>query len=116
MFIRVAVPVPGLDLLTYRVPEGMAATVGARVVVPLGSRTVTGIVVETTAGDTPAGEREVRDVRQVLDAGAFLPPEIIALAAWTAEYYAAGPGEAITMLLPPKTRGARADAHKTKRV
>ena len=50
MFVRVAVPVPQLDLLTYRVPDGAPEpAVGARVVVPLGSRVVTGIVVEATA-------------------------------------------------------------------
>ena len=39
VFIRVAVPVPSLDLLTYRVPDRHAApAVGARVVVPLGTR------------------------------------------------------------------------------
>ena len=45
MLISVAVPVPSLDLLTYRVPDDDAPpSVGARVVVPLGARTVTGIV------------------------------------------------------------------------
>ncbi len=47
----VAVPVPALDLLTYRVPEAMAVPVpGARVVVPLGARRVTGIVVDAAVG------------------------------------------------------------------
>jgi len=45
LLIRVAVPVPSLDLLTYAVPDGVATPcVGARVVVPLGTRLVTGIV------------------------------------------------------------------------
>ncbi len=44
--IAVAVPVPMLDALTYHVPEGFAMpTIGARVLVPLGNRTLTGIVV-----------------------------------------------------------------------
>src|SRR5207247_1416234 len=39
VIVHVAVPVPGLGLLTYRVPDGFARpVVGARVVVPLGSR------------------------------------------------------------------------------
>ena len=45
-----------------------------------------------------------------------MPADVVALARWTAEYYAAGAGEAITAVLPPKARGARADAHKTLRV
>jgi len=90
LFIQVAVPVPNLDLLTYAVPDGVATpSIGARVVVPLGTRVVTGIVVEV---DVPANaERRtanaegetahvepraspVKPIREVLDAGAFVPP------------------------------------------
>jgi primosomal protein N' (replication factor Y) len=115
LFILVAVPVPSLDLLTYRVPDHLAVPhVGARVVVPLGSRVVTGIVVER---DAPAGGAgEIKPVRQVLDAGPFVPPDVVALARWTAEYYASGVGDTIPALLPPMARGGRADAHKTTRV
>ena len=117
MFILVAVPVPALDLLTYRVPDGLPApAVGARVIVPLGTRTVTGIVVDRDAPLDGVDETGIKAVRQVLDEEAFLPAEVVTLARWTAEYYAAGPGNAITAVLPPKTRGARADAHKTIRV
>jgi hypothetical protein len=45
-----------------------------------------------------------------------VPADVVALAQWTAEYYAAGVGDAIPMLLPPMARGGRADAHKTTRV
>src|SRR5262245_3917810 len=90
--------------------------IGARVVVPLASRAVTGIVV--ARGDAAGGvaEADVKPIRQVLDDQPFVPADVVALAQWTAEYYAAGPGETITAVLPPKARGARADAHKTRRV
>ena len=101
-------------------------SIGARVVVPLGTRTVTGIVVETNVGGpatarrrTPNDERpttDVKPIRNVLDAEAFVPPDVVALACWTAEYYAAGVGDTIPALLPPMARGGRADAHKTIRV
>jgi primosomal protein N' (replication factor Y) (superfamily II helicase) len=114
-FISVAVPVPGLDLLTYRTGDaGRVPAIGARVVVPLGSRVVTGIVVDV--GAEPGAAQAIKPIRDILDEGAFIPADVIALARWTAEYYAAGPSEAITAVLPPKTRGARADAHKTVRV
>ncbi len=45
-----------------------------------------------------------------------MPEDVVALARWTAEYYAGGAGAAITAVLPPKARGSRADAHKTLRV
>ncbi len=113
--INVAVPVPGLDLLTYRVgDDGRVPAIGARVVVPLGSRIVTGIVVGLDVEQGAA--KAIKPIRDILDEGAFIPADVIALARWTAEYYAAGPSEAITAVLPPKTRGSRADAHKTVRV
>ena len=52
----------------------------------------------------------------MLDAEPFVPQDVVALARWTAEYYAGGAGAAITAVLPPKARGDRADAHKTLRV
>jgi len=118
-FVRVAVPVPQLGLLTYRVPDGLPRPViGARVVVPLGARIVTGIVVDDHAtADVPGNTvSTVKPIRQVLDDEAFVPGDVIDLATWTAEYYGAGPGEALAGVLPPKARGARADAHKTLRV
>jgi primosomal protein N' (replication factor Y) len=116
--ILVAVPVPALDLLTYCVPDGMTPPpVGARVVVPLGTRTVTGIVVDKVDRDAaPATTADIKPIRQVLDDEAFLPADVVALARWTAEYYAAGPGDTIMAVLPPKTRGERADSHKTVRL
>ena len=114
LLILIAVPVPQLDLLTYQVPDALPRPpVGARVVVPLGSRVVTGIVVEHVTGEASA---DIKPVRQVLDAEAFVPPDVVALARWTAEYYAAGPGETIVAVLPPTTRGDRSDSHKTVRV
>lgn len=117
-FIAVAVPVPTLDLLTYRVPSGAPTpSVGARVIVPVGPRTVTGIVV-AHASTPPAGVADdaIKPFVRVLDAGPFVPPPVVELAQWTAEYYAAGAGATITAVLPPKARGDRADAHKVRRV
>src|SRR5262249_35423990 len=116
MLVRVAVPVPTLDLLTYRIPEDMnAPAVGSRVVVPLGSRATTGVVVR--GGVFPGIDAsQIKDGRRVLDDDGFVPPDVVELARWTAEYYAAGPGETITAVLPPMTRGERADAHKSRRV
>ena len=121
MLISVAVPVPNLDLLTYAVPDGTAVPcIGARVVVPLGTRIVTGIVVavnvEPRTTNVDRRTTNVKVIREVLDPDAFVPAEVVALAQWTAEYYAAGVGDTIPALLPPMARGGRADAHKTTRM
>jgi len=118
VFVSVAVPVPQLDLLTYAVPEGVRPpAIGARVVVPLGTRAVTGIVVDSreTAGPDVSPDL-IKPLKQILDDRPFVPSDVVELAQWTAEYYGAGAGATIVAVLPPKTRGNRADAHKTERV
>jgi primosomal protein N' (replication factor Y) len=117
LLISVAVPIPTLDLLTYRVASGEPVpVVGARVVVPVGSRVVTGVVVDIDVRPNGVDESAIKPIRQLLDTQAFVPPDLVALARWTAEYYAAGAGETITAVLPPKTRGVQASGHKTIRV
>src|SRR5262249_52363648 len=112
-----AVPVPGLGALTYQVPDDVGAPpIGARVVVPLGPRTVTGVVVEAVQHRSETLAEGIKPVLRVLDTEAFLPAEIVDLAQWTAEYYLGGPGEALRMVLPPKSRGGRADSHKIRKV
>jgi primosomal protein N' len=60
--VHVAVPVPSLDLLTYAVPAGVAVpSVGARVVVPLGTRVVTGIVIEVGVSEELGAATPRRD-------------------------------------------------------
>ncbi len=105
--VSVAVPLPISGLLTYRVPAELALPpIGARVLVPLGSRLVTGCAVryEPANGHGPPGAeagRELRPVVDILDEDAFLPPDIVELALWVAEYYMASPGEAIRSAMPP---------------
>ena len=123
VLVSVAVPVPFLPALTYRVPDGMHhPEPGSRVIVPLGSRVVTGCVIGTDgAGDdthaTPADA--IRDVVECLDVEALLPSAVLELARWVADYYACGPGETIAAAMPPLAMTAtrrRASRFKTRRV
>jgi primosomal protein N' (replication factor Y) (superfamily II helicase) len=104
--IRVAVPVPALEALTYAVPDDVPdPATGARVLVPLGHRVVTGIVAGT--GGSPAGgdtspHARLKEVLDVLDDEPFLPPEVLALLSWVADYYASGIGEAMAAAMPPR--------------
>ena len=101
-FVSVAVPVPALDLLTYRLPDALALPVpGARVDVPLGARRITGIVVAAPVG-APDRKVTVRDIVAVRDTSAFVPPSLLALARWVADYYLAGPGDVLATALPPR--------------
>ena len=120
--VSVAVPVPFLPALTYRVPDDLPPPpAGSRVAVPLGNRIVTGCVI----GDGVPGESEaateavIRDVGACLDAEALLPGPVLELALWVADYYACGPGETIAAALPPLALSAaarRGPRFKTERV
>ena len=122
--VSVAVPVPFLDLLTYNVPAHLGVpVVGARVRVPVGTRTVTGCVIELVADGGAVLPNEVggrlqsdlKDVIEILDAQPFLPAGIVELCRWVADYYVAGIGDAIAVALPPGARD-RASAFRTRRV
>ena len=113
-YISVAVPVPFLDRLTYRVPEPLdLPVVGARVRVPVGSRTVTGCVVQQ-GGEAPDADA-VKDIVEILDREPFLPPGVVKLCEWVADYYLSGIGDAIAVAMPPGAR-ARATSFKTRQV
>jgi len=126
-FIRVAVPVPLLSALVYRVPDGKSPPFrGARVRVPLGSRVVTGCVTSVHRYQPSPGERDsfddtVKEVVDYVDEEAFLSGPVLDLALWVSEYYACGPGDAIGAAMPPYswTRKGRVEplqsAFKTER-
>jgi primosomal protein N' (replication factor Y) len=112
--VSIAVPVPFLDLLTYRVPEHIELpTIGARVRVPVGTRTLTGCVVEHSTNGAPV--EGLKDIVEVLDREPFLPPHVVELCRWVADYYVAGIGDAIAAAMPPGAR-ARATSFRTRRV
>jgi primosomal protein N' (replication factor Y) len=120
--VRVAVPVPALDSLTYSVPEGSSIpAIGARVVVPLGRRVLTGCVVaieqsaDADATDAqlklralvsePRAPTSIKSIIQVLDDEPFVPEDVLRLVTWVAEYYACGIGEAMAAAMPPLVLG-----------
>ena len=129
--VRVAVPVPFLPSLRYRIPPGREApAVGSRVRVPLGKRAVVGCVIGIDAdsgtpdggGRSPNEANTIREVVEYLDDVAFLPHGALQLALWVAEYYACGPGDAVAAAMPPfawtrrGTQAARVTSFKTERV
>ena len=112
--VLVAVPVPFLDLLTYNVPgDRQLPPIGARVRVPVGTRTLTGCVVGHEA--TPQPDREIKDIVEAMDDEPFLPAHVVELCRWVADYYISGIGDAIAVAMPPGAR-ARATSFRKRRV
>ncbi|HEX5412787.1 MAG TPA: primosomal protein N' [Terriglobia bacterium] len=93
--------------LTYSVPDTMNVRIGQRVLVPVGTRRATGIVV-SAAPPLPPGI-DARPVIQVLDAEPVLSPELLTLGLWIAEYYVSPLGEVFRAMLPlrPHSRKVR---------
>ena len=112
--VPVAVPVPFLPPLTYRVPAGVERPVaGARVRVPLGRRTIIGCVVPEPlppSSSPPLADDQVRDLIEILDLEPYLPGDVLELALWVADYYLCGVGEAVAAALPPLSSRGRGAA------
>jgi len=98
--VAVALPLPLRQSFTYAVPEGMTTPVpGVRVRVPFGERVLTGVVLDESAGEAPAGTREILEA---LDAEPVCPPELLKTAARVAERFFASTGEVLRSALPAR--------------
>ncbi len=89
--------IPAVEQLTYRIPPALAGRVlvGMRVVVPLGRRRVTALVLATA--DSPPEGIKCRDIEAVLDSEPVVPADLIELVRWIAEYYLAGVPEVLSL-------------------
>jgi primosomal protein N' (replication factor Y) len=98
-FAQVAVVAPLRQLFTYRIPPDLAGRVepGRAVRVPFGRRAATGFVVELLSASPVEA---VRDIAGVEDEDLSLPPEVLRLGRWVADYYLAPLGEVLRAALP----------------
>ncbi|NPU84901.1 MAG: primosomal protein N' [Syntrophaceae bacterium] len=98
-FVQVALNVPARQTFTYRLPEGMDASVavGKRVLVPLGRRRQTGYVVGILKD--PDCESP-RDVLEILDDAPLFSREEFLFYSWVADYYLYPVGRALGEILP----------------
>src|SRR5712691_3770152 len=80
---------------TYEVPEGVGK--GAVVAVAFGRARRRGVVVEVGAG-APPGVEPV-SIERVVDE---LPPALVDLALWLADYYGSTPARALELVAPVK--------------
>jgi len=105
-FAEVAVPVHVSSTFIYRLPISLRhlAEPGSRIVVPLGKKFVTGYIVgllENLSAGTSLQESDVKEAKEILDTIPLVPPELLDLTRWVADYYLAPWGEVIKAALPP---------------
>lgn len=104
-YICVAVPGPFQTPLTYA--HTQPVTPGSRVEVPLGRRTVIGLVVDEQPDDGIDSSR-VRPITRVLDDQPLLMPDILSLATWMSRYYLHEFASPFLMALPAPLRKGEA--------
>lgn len=100
ILIDIILPLAIADAYTYRVPSNMPTPLaGMRVLVPLGKKTITGIVYCLHEGDLPASVK-VRDIVDIIDTQPVVTPHQLRLWQWMAEYYMCTLGEVMAAALP----------------
>ena len=98
-FCDVSLPVPLDQAFTYSLPLTLQHRVkaGARVLVPFGTRKLTGVVL--SAHDGPV-DGPVREALRLIDPEPVLDSELLALGKWISGYYCAPLGEVLRSMLP----------------
>ncbi|BAV32409.1 primosomal protein N' [Sulfuricaulis limicola] len=105
---QVAIPTPLYRLFDYLAVPGVARfPPGVRVRVPFGRRELVGVVMgEVAQSELPANR--LKSITQPLDDSAILPPSMLSLLQWAADYYHHPLGEVIHTALPVYLRQGRA--------
>ena len=113
--LRVAVPCPLRRWFEYLPPPGGGAAgaaaaarllPGTRVKVPFGRSVRTGVILEAAQGSKIEAGR-LREVAEVLDGEPSLPPPLLRLLTWAADYYHHPVGDVVRTALPVRLRGTR---------
>ena len=102
-FARIIIPTPLKEPLIYRVPESLGDQIatGMRVLIPLGKRSVTGVVLELLPETVLP---ETREILALLDDRPILDTSLLHLSQWVAHYYLAALGEVFATVLPASVR------------
>jgi primosomal protein N' (replication factor Y) len=102
-FARIVIPTPLKEPLIYKVPDSLWNQIGTgmRVLIPLGKRKVTGVVLELLRETVVP---ETRPILALLDERRILDTALLQLTQWVAQYYLTTLGEVFSTLLPPSLR------------
>ena len=98
-YCDVSLPVPLDQPFTYSLPETLRHRVraGSRLVVPFGSRKLTGVILRCH-DEKPAVA--TRDALRLIDSEPVLSAELLALGRWIGAYYCAPLGDVLRSMLP----------------
>lgn len=110
MFCDVSLPVPLDQTFTYSLPSSLQhrVQVGARVVVPFGTRKLAGVVLRLH--DQPPVAR-ARTVEKLLDEEPVFDAALLRLADWVAAYYCSPLGEVLRGMAPTTSETRRSTVY-----
>jgi primosomal protein N' (replication factor Y) len=99
LYCDVSLPVPLDQPFTYSLPDTLRhrVRVGSRLVVPFGTRKLTGVILR--CHDDPPGVA-MRDALRLIDSEPVLSAELMALGRWIAGYYCSPLGDVLRAMLP----------------
>lgn len=100
----IILPLAIAEVYTYRISDigyrvSDTSRIGCRVLVPLGKKSVIGIIYRKHEGELPANVK-VRDVLQIVDETPIVTAEQIKLWEWLSSYYMCTLGEVMAAALP----------------
>ena len=100
MLFDIILPLAIADVYTYNIPsEIQYPQIGMRVLVPLGKKSIIGIIYRKHEGELPASVK-VRDVLQIIDDTPIVTAEQLKLWEWLSSYYMCTLGEVMAAALP----------------
>ena len=106
--IKVALPVPLPQLFDYlQAEDGSLTPVGARVLVPFGSRKLVGIVIAHSDKSEMLPHQLHQIIRPLDDSEPIFDSRLLKLLEWCWNYYKHAPGEVVFSALPPVLRQAQ---------
>ena len=102
----IILPLAIADVYTYNIPDAIwpitnrqSPITGCRVLVPLGKKSIIGIIYRKHEGELPANIK-VRDVLQIVDEIPIVTTEQLKLWEWLSSYYMCTLGESMAAALP----------------
>jgi len=102
--VNVVITRPLWQPFTYRLPDKLDGgnILGCRVIVPFGKDRLTGYIWDEKVN---TDLKKVKNILERTDSSPLLPPDVIELVKWTADYYQAPPGMVMSAALPPGISG-----------
>lgn len=100
LFFNIALPINNDKLFTYELENGNINSdyIGCRAVVPLGKRTLTGVIVEQTSKPKDIA---IKKIIEILDDEPIISKELFALSEWLSQYYLTPLGDILKLFFPP---------------